>query len=503
MTLPMVFALAITVFMIVLIMIDRLPFGVPPLIACLLMVVFGVVPINVAFSGFANATIIMLASFMAVIAALQKTDLVSGFKSMITRLGTKGGFRAYVLIVVFVMVGCSIFGTGSTAYYVLVIGLLSTLAYNKKLPPSKVLMPAGFAANHPMLPFNVALQYGIVVAVLEAAGVRESIDLVRFSIVNLVLSLGFLVWCLIAYRLLPDHAISDEETGTVNATEAKEPALAGATSGKHAGATSGTHAGATSGTHTGATSGTHTGASTSGTYVDAVADPATPGPHAAEANAAAVAASSATATVTAPTLDRRKQLATYACFVLAIAGMISYSYIGDAGYAITGLSVALLLVMKVLDFTEIRDAISQPIIIMSAGVIGIAEALGATGLTKLVGESVAGLLGGNVSPFLLVFAFCVLTSVLATLTGSTIGTVYVFAPLAIATCVSLDLNPAAAAIAIVISGWNGHFLPIDGLPAMVMGVGKYSLLQFWKFTIPMYFIRLLALTAGALLLFPM
>jgi len=480
MTLPMVFALAITVFMIVLIMIDRLPFGAPPLIACLLMVVFGVVPINVAFSGFANATIIMLASFMAVIAALQKTDLVSGFKRMITRLGTKGGFRAYVLIVVFVMVGCSIFGTGSTAYYVLVIGLLSTLAYNKKLPPSKVLMPAGFAANHPMLPFNVALQYGIVVAVLEAAGVRENIDLVRFSIVNLVLSLGFLVWCLIAYRLLPDHPIVDGESATESTTEAKEPATVGASSTSIGDpATPGAHASSPA------------------------ADPAMPGPHAAEANATAIASSSATATVTAPTLDRRKQLATYACFVLAIAGMISYSYIGDAGYAITGLSVALLLVMKVLDFTEIRDAISQPIIIMSAGVIGIAEALGATGLTKLVGESVAGLLGGNVSPFLLVFAFCVLTSVLATLTGSTIGTVYVFAPLAIATCVSLGLNPAAAAVAIVISGWNGHFLPIDGLPAMVMGVGKYSLIQFWKFTIPMYFIRLLALTVGALLLFPM
>lgn len=479
MTLPMVFALAITVFMIVLIMIDRLPFGVPPLIACLLMVVFNVVPINVAFSGFANATIIMLASFMAVIAALQKTDLVNGFKRMISRLATKGGFRAYVLIIVFVMLGCSIFGTGSTAYYVLVIGLLSTLAYNKKLPPSKLLMPAGIAANHPMLPFNVALQYGIVVAVLEATGVDKSIDLVRFSIVNLILSLGFLVWCLIAYRMLPDHPITDDERSAETAPEAGEPIMAGA--------------------RTAAVG--DTGAAD--TRTAPTGDPATPGAHAAEANAEAVASASATATVAAPTLDRRKQLATYFCFVLAIAGMISYSYIGDAGYAITGLSVAVLLVMKVLDFTEIRDAISQPIIIMSAGVIGIAEALGATGLTKLVGKSVAGLLGGDVSPFLLVFAFCVLTSVLATLTGSTIGTVYVFAPLAIATCVSLDLNPAAAAIAIVISGWNGHFLPIDGLPAMVMGVGKYSLIQFWKFTIPMYFIRLLALTAGALLLFPM
>lgn len=447
MTVPMILALAITVFMIVLIMIDRLPFGVPPLIACLLMVVFNVVPINVAFSGFANATIVMLASFMAVIAALQKTELVTGFKQMISRLASKGGFRAYALIIVFVMLGCSIFGTGSTAYYVLVIGLLSTLAYNKKLPPSKVLMPAGFAANHPMLPFNVALQYGIVVAVLEATGVSERVDLVRFSLVNLVLSLGFLIWCLIAYRMLPDHPITNDEP-------VADPALEGGDSSPRGGG---------------------------------IAD----------------AAATATATIIAPVLTRRKQLAAYVSFAIAIAGMISYSYIGDAGYAVTGLAVAVLLVTRVLNFSEIRDAISQPIILMSAGVIGIAEALGKTGLTQLVGETVADLLGGNVSPFLLVFSFCVLTSVLATLTGSTIGTVYVFAPLAIATCVGLGLDPTAAAIAIVISGWNGHFLPIDGLPAMVMGVGKYSLLQFWKFTIPMYVIRLLALTAGALLLFPM
>lgn len=447
MTVPMILALAITVLMIVLIMIDRLPFGVPPLIACLLLVVFNVVPINVAFSGFANATIVMLASFMAVIAALQKTELVTGFKQMISRLASKGGFRAYALIVVFVMVGCSIFGTGSTAYYVLVIGLLSTLAYNKKLPPSKVLMPAGFAANHPLLPFNVALQYGIVVAVLEATGVSERVDLVRFSLVNLVLSLGFLIWCLIAYRMLPDHPITDDEPPA-------DPALEGGDSSPRGGGI-------------------------------------------------AEAAATATATIIAPVLTRRKQIAAYVSFGVAIAGMISYSYIGDAGYAITGLAVAVLLITRVLTFGEIRDAISQPIILMSAGVIGIAEALGKTGLTQLVGESVANLLGGNVSPFLLVFAFCVLTSVLATLTGSTIGTVYVFAPLAIATCIGLGLDPTAAAIAIVISGWNGHFLPIDGLPAMVMGVGKYSLVQFWKFTIPMYVIRLLALTAGALLLFPM
>ena len=183
--------------------------------------------------------------------------------------------------------------------------------------------------------------------------------------------------------------------------------------------------------------------------------------------------------------------------------MIMQSKIGDAGYAITGVAVAALLIFGILDFKEIREAISAPIILMSAGVIGIADALGSTGLTALVGTTVANMLGNNVNPFLLIFAFCILTSVLATLTGSTIGTVYVFAPMAIATCVSMGLNPTAAAAAIVVSGWCGHFLPIDGMPAMIMGAGDYNMKEFWKFTIPQYFIRLLALTLGAVIMFPM
>ena len=381
--------------MIVLIMMDKLPFGAPPLLALLLLVVFGVTDIKTAFGGFSNSTIVMLASFMAIIAALQKTSFIVKFKDAMFKMASKGGFLAYVLLILIVMLGCSLFGTGSTAYYVLVIGLLSNLPYSKSLPPSKVLMPAGFAANHPLLPFNTALQYGIVIAVLQSAGASSEVNLVKFSFVNLALSLGFLAWCLLAYKLMPDH------------------------------------------------------------------------------------------------------------FVVAVIGMILQSNIGDAGYAITGLAVAALLIFGIMDFNEIRNAISAPIILMSAGVIGIADALGSTGLTNLVGETVAGMLGDNVNPFVLIFVFCILTSVLATLTGSTIGTVYVFAPMAIATCMNLGLDPTAAAAAIVISGWCGHFLPIDGMPAMIMGAGDYKIGEFWKFTIPQYFIRLLALTAGAVLIFPM
>ena len=426
MTTQMIIALAITAFMVVLIMMDKLPFGAPPLLACLLLVIFGIADIKAAFGGFSNATIVMLAEFMAIIAALQKTSFIAAFKRTMFNIANKGGLKAYLLMILIVMLGCSLVGTGSTAYYVMVIGLLSTLPYSKKLPPSKVVMTAGFAANHPLIPFNTALQYGIVIAVLNSAGVMAQVSVAKFAVVNFFLSVGFLLNCVIQYKFLPDHPIS---AASEDAAKVQEAA--------------------------------------------------------------------------AVSLPKWKENVTYIVFVVAVIGMLLQSTIGDAGYAIAGLSVAVILVTGVMDFKEIRDAISAPIILMSAGVIGVADALGSTGLTDLVGSTVANMLGTNVNPFVMIFVFCILTSVLATLTGSTIGTVYVFAPLAIATCTSLGLDPTAAACAIVISGWCGHFLPIDGMPAMVMGVGNYSSKEFCKFTIPQYFIRLLFLTAGALIVFPM
>lgn len=424
MTVPMIIALAVTAFMIYLIMTDKVPFGAAPMIACALMVLFGVTDIATAFRGFSNSSIIMLASFMAIIAALQKTSFIAAFKRAIVAMAAKGGYMAYALIILVVMLGTSMFGTGSTAYYVMTLGLLSTIPSTKALPRSKFLMPAGFACNHPLIPINTALQYGYVVAVLEAGGVLgATVSLPRFAIANLILSLAFLAWCLIAYKFMPTKDVPETTETKVDEAEAEK-------------------------------------------------------------------------------LPKWQEYVIYACFIASIIGMILQSYIGDQGYAVVAGAVCVLVLTKIMTFKETCSALGAPIILMSAGVIGVAEALGVTGLTNLVGETVAGMLGSSISPFILIFVFCVLTSVLATMTGSTIGTVLVFAPMAVATCVSLGFNPTAAAAAIVVSGWNGHFLPIDGLPAMCMGLGNYTLKEFWMFTVPQYFIRLLALTAGCLLMFP-
>jgi di/tricarboxylate transporter len=410
--------------MIVLIMSDKLAFGAPPLLACLLLVVTGLSTVQEAFAGFVNSSVIMVAGFMVVMAGLMKTSLIGRVQSTMISLVNRGGYKSYVLLLIVVMLGASLTGSGSTGYYVLILSLVSMIPYNKKMPTSKLMMPLGFATNHPLLPFNCALFYGVTVSVLETAGYKETISMPKFAIVNFILAMGFLVWSLIAYRLLPDHPIT--EPGEEDKKEEAEAVV----------------------------------------------------------------------------LPAWKENLTIALFMLSVAGMMMMNTLGDASYVIPGLAGAILLVINVLDFKEVRDSMGAPVILMMAGVIGVADALANTGFTAMIGDLVADTIGTNFHPFFLVLIFALLTSTCATFTGSNMGSVYIFAPIAIATTISLGLSPVAAATAVVISGWNGGYMPVDGMPAMIMGMGKYKLPEFWKYSVPMYLIRIVALTIGSVVVFP-
>ena len=55
------------------------------------------------------------------------------------------------------------------------------------------MMPLGFATNHPLIPINVALYYGVASSVLETAGFMEPMSMIKFSVVNFVMAVAFLV----------------------------------------------------------------------------------------------------------------------------------------------------------------------------------------------------------------------------------------------------------------------------------------------------------------------
>lgn len=427
MTIQMILAFAILVIMIGLIMFDVLPFGAPPLLACMLLVVTGLSAVPEAFAGFTNSSMIMVASFMVVLAGVQKTRAMDKVKEALIALVNRGGYRSYALLVIVVMVGSSLVGGGNTGYYVLILSLISTIPYTKKMPTSKLMMPLGFATNHPLIPINVALYYGVVSSVLEPAGYMEPVSMIKFSMVNFVMAIAFLAWCLAAYRLLPDHPIAAAEEDAHAKIEKTK----------------------------------------------------------------------------AVPMEPWKEKVTVVAFVVSVVGMMMINTLGSVANVIPGLAAMALLFMKVIDFKEYRENMFAPVILMTAGVIGVADALANSGFTAMIGEVIATALGTNVAPLLVIILFALLTSTCATFTGSNMGSVYIFAPIAIAACMSLGLNPTAAAAAVVVSGWQGGYMPIDGMPAMIMGMGKYKLPEFWKFTVPMYLIRIIALSVAAAVIFPM
>ena len=118
MTLQMGIALAIVILMIVMIMSDKFSFSAPALLACCLLVVTGISTIEDAFAGFVDKNVIMVAGFMAVMAGVQKTSLMGNIKHIMAKLATKGGFLAYAMIIIVVMLGTSLLGGGNTGYYV-------------------------------------------------------------------------------------------------------------------------------------------------------------------------------------------------------------------------------------------------------------------------------------------------------------------------------------------------------------------------------------------------
>lgn len=439
MTLAMILSLVVLVAMILMILFDVLPFGVPPLACCVLIVIFGSVfggampeleqpwDISYAFAGFTNNTVWMLAFFMVILAAIQKTQMISRVKDVMARLVEVGGFKSYVALLIVVMLGASILGMGSTAFYVLIFSLVVTMPYSDKLPGSKLMLPLGIASNHPLIPINVALQYGVAVSILASAGLQQSIPMVQFAIVTFFLSLGFLVWAIIGYKFLPSHPVAEPTI------ENEEALFEG----------------------------------------------------------------------DGPSMPTWKEAVTIVAFVVSIVAMMLVETLGQLSYVIPGVAAVVMLLIKVLDFNEFRDNLFSPIILMTAGVIPVANCLADSGLSTLVGNAVASAIGTGVPPFVLLLIFTVLCSTFACFTGSQVGIAMIFAPLAIAVCQGLGYNPMAAAVAVVLSAWAGHYMPIDGLPAMAYGMGNYTMAEFWKYTIPQYVVRLLFLCAGAMIVFPM
>ncbi len=202
------------------------------------------------------------------------------------------------------------------------------------------------------------------------------------------------------------------------------------------------------------------------------------------------------------TLTDGQQKLVYVCYVVLLASMVFLQKLpGEIGYAIPMIVAGIFLAAGAINFKEMITNMFSPVVIMMAGVIGVAAAMSNCGLSAVLGDAIANVLGANPSLFVLVLVFAVMTSIMATFTGASFGSLFIFAPIGIALCMKYGYSPIPLVFACTKAAWINYIMPIDGMPALVMGVGKYKLTEFWAYTLPQWVIQMLVVSGLATVFF--
>ena len=202
------------------------------------------------------------------------------------------------------------------------------------------------------------------------------------------------------------------------------------------------------------------------------------------------------------TITKTQEKIIYVGYVVLLIGLVFLTTLpGEIGYGLPLVIAGVYLACGAISFKEMLNNMFSPVLMMMASVIGVAAAMNNSGLSTYLGNLVGGLMGENVSLFVLVLVFGFMTSICATFTGASFGSLFIFAPIGIALSVSYGYSPIPVAYACVTAAWINWFMPIDGLPALAMGTGKYKLTEFWTFILPLWVLKMLFTCGAACLLF--
>jgi len=136
---------------------------------------------------------------------------------------------------------------------------------------------------------------------------------------------------------------------------------------------------------------------------------------------------------------------------------------------------AIIMVAKILKPSQAYTSIGMGgMVMMYVGMLGLANALTATGAAQLIGESLGALLGSNPSPYLVGFLFFTIPFLL-TQVMMNVAVMSVFAPIAIITCQALGMNPIGPSLLVTIGSLTAFMTPMaTPTVSMVMGLGGYD-----------------------------
>lgn len=201
--------LLVTLFMMVMFVWHKVPFGVTTMTCCLVLAATGVVELNRAFTGFGNKTVVLIAPTLALSAALSKTAFVGKISNLLGALQGKSGMA---LILAFYAVA-AVFSqfVPSTAALAILVVFLMTLKNTGEITANRLLLPLLGV----MVAWKFRLPIGLGATTFATLnGFYEGIigdqpqymitmlDPLKFSIIPIIVLTAY---CIFAWKLMPKN----------------------------------------------------------------------------------------------------------------------------------------------------------------------------------------------------------------------------------------------------------------------------------------------------------
>lgn len=206
---PSTITILFLLFAIVLFVTEKIPLGVTSMIVCIGLVVTGVLDMKAAFSGFIDSNVILFVAMFIVGGAFFETGMANRIGGLVTRFArTERMLVAAIMLITGLMSGV-LSNTGTAAVLIpVVIGIAAKSGFAR----SRLLLPLVFAAA---MGGNLSLigAPGNLIAQSALQEMGLSFGFFEYAVVGLpILVCGILFYGTAGFRLLPDHAVSNEDS---------------------------------------------------------------------------------------------------------------------------------------------------------------------------------------------------------------------------------------------------------------------------------------------------
>ncbi len=180
-----------------------------------------------------------------------------------------------------------------------------------------------------------------------------------------------------------------------------------------------------------------------------------------------------------------KSWGSFAVLAATIICMIFEKQIGIKLHIIGCIGALFLVLSGIITEKQAYKSIDMRTIFLMGGMLALANALNSTGAGKAIADTVLNMLGSNPSPFAILVALFLIACVLTQFMSNT-ATTSMLVPIGISLAASLNADPRAIMMALVIGGSCAYATPI-GMPAntMVYTAGGYRFMDYVKAGLPL------------------